>query len=101
MYELLGALEGELPLLAVLGLIDVEQFPEESTLTAMLGNELCPLLVGLFEAEAVALVLAGQTLVAPGGNLVHGYDAGLVEGLAGVLQYLVVGFPVEGHLTES
>ena len=99
--EFLGALEGECPLLAVLGLIDVDELSAESALTAVLCDELGALLVGFLESEAVALVVACQTLVAPGGDLVHGDDAGLFEGLERVLFYLFVVLPVEGCLTES
>ena len=101
MDELVGALEGECPLFAVLGLIDVDELSEESTLSAMLGYELGAFLVGFLESEAVALVVAGQTLITPGGNLVHRDDARLFEGLSRVLFYLFVVLPVEGCLTES
>jgi len=37
MYQLLCALQGQLPLLTVLGLIDVDKLTEETTLTEILS----------------------------------------------------------------
>ena len=99
--QLLGALQGQLPLLAVLGLIDVDELSEESALATVLGYELGTLPVSLLEPQAVALVIARQALVAPGRYLVHGNDARLFEGLAGILLHLFVVLPVECSFTKS
>ena len=99
--EFVGSLQGQLPLLAVLGLIYVDELAEESALAAVLGDELGALAVSLLEAEAVALVVAGQALVAQRRNLVHRDDAGLLEGLAGVLLHLLVVLTGKGRLAES
>ena len=48
-YQFLGTLQGQLPLLAVLGLIYVDKFAEESALTAVLGNQLGTFFIGLCE----------------------------------------------------
>ena len=101
MNQLFSTLQSQLPLLAVLGLVDVDELAEESSLTAVLGDELGTLLIGFLEAETVALVVAGETFVTPGGNLVHRDDAGLVEGLAGVFLHFLVVLAVEGGLAES
>ena len=64
-YQLLGTLQSQLPLLAVLGLIDVDELAEESALTSELGYQRGTLLIGLLETEAVALVIARQTFIRP------------------------------------
>ena len=99
--ELVGALQRQFPLLAVLGLIDVDELAEESALTTVLGNELGALLIGILETEAVALIIAYEALVAPCRNLVHRHDARLVECQTGVLLYLVVVFLAQVYLAES
>ena len=62
MDQLVSTLQGQLPLFAVLGLIDIDEFAEESALPSELGNQLGTLLIGLLETEAVALIIAGQNL---------------------------------------
>ena len=99
--ELLGTLEGQLPLLAVLGLVDAQQLAEETALAAILRNQPFALHIGLLKAEAVALIIARQAFIAPGRNLVHGNDARLVKGFAGILIHLVVVLPVEGCFAKT
>ena len=99
--KFVGTLQGQLPLLAVLGLINVDELAEESALAAVLGDELGALAVGLLEAEAVALVVARQALVAPRCDLVHRDDTGLLEGLAGILLHILVVLTGNGGLAES
>ena len=101
MGQLVSTLQGQLPLFAVLGLIDVDKLAEESTLSSELGNQLSTLLIGLLETKAITLVIAGQTFIRPSRDLVHGEDARLVERLAGILLHLLVIFPVEGCLTKT
>ena len=101
MGQLVSTLQGQLPLFAVLGLIDVDKLAEESTLSSELGNQLSTLLIGLLETKAITLVIAGQTFIRPSRDLVHGEDARLVERLAGILLHLLVIFPMEGCLTKT
>ena len=99
--QLVSTLQGQLPLFAVLGLIDIDEFAEETALPSELGNQLGTLLIGLLETEAVALIIAGQTFIRPSRDLVHGNDTRLFKRLAGILLHLLVVLPVEGCLTKS
>ena len=100
-YQLVRTLQGQLPLLAVLGLIDVDQLTEQSTLTAMLRHQLCTLLVSFLKTDTVAQVIAHQTLIAPCRNLVHRNDLRLVQRLTGIFLHLVVVLLTQRYLTKS
>ena len=67
----------------------------------MLGNQLCTLLIGFLEAEAVTLVIACETFVTPCRNLVHRYDAWLFEGFTCIFLHLLIVLPMEGRFTKS
>ena len=99
--QLVGALQGQVPLLAVLGQVDIDQLTKQSALSTVLRYQLGTLLVGLLEPQAVALVVTCQTFVTPCRNHVHGNDAWLFEGHAGIfLQFFVV-LTLESHLAKS
>ena len=88
--EFVGSLQGQLPLLAVLGQINVDKFAKQTALTTVFRYQLGAFLISLLKAEAIALVIACQTFIAPSGNLIHGNDTRLVERLAGILLHLFV-----------
>ena len=101
MDQLLCTLQSQFPLLAVLGLIDIDEFTKESSLSTILGNQPGTLLIGLLKAKTIMLVISRQALIAPGRNLIHGNDTRLVQRTTCIYLHLLVVLPVQCNLAES
>ena len=86
---------------AVLSLIDVDKFAEESALTTIFSNQHGTLPISFLEAQAVALIISGQTIIAPSCDLIHGNNTWFIQSKAGIFLHLLIVLPVEGQLAES